>query len=66
MPDQPARRAKTREQFERELLETLRQRQHDWTTATQNQRVYARQSGKSFGSIPRLNSVSISPPIIAV
>lgn len=40
MPDQSA---KTREQAETELLETLRQRQHDWKTATEDRRDYARQ-----------------------
>ena len=38
-----SRTAETREQLELELLETLRQRQNDWATASEDRRDYARQ-----------------------
>ena len=43
MPDQSARRVKTSQQVETDLLEMLRQRQHDWITAPHAQRDYRRQ-----------------------
>ena len=43
MPDSTPRTAKTREQTETELMETLRQRRHEWVAAPHDQRDYARQ-----------------------
>jgi hypothetical protein len=43
MSDGAPRTAKNREQVETELLETLRRRQHEWTTAPEDRRDYARQ-----------------------
>jgi hypothetical protein len=55
MPDHSAGRVKAREQVEAELLEILRQRQHEWRTAPEDQRDYARQrfmnASQNFNSV---------------
>ena len=43
MSDQAAQLAKTRQQVESELMEILRLRQHEWATANDDQRDFARQ-----------------------
>jgi hypothetical protein len=62
MSDSATRTAKERAQIETELLEILRQRQHDWTTASDVHRDHARQ--RFMDALQRFNALVLygKPP----
>jgi hypothetical protein len=55
MSDSARRTAKDRDRVETELLEILRQRQQEWTTAPDDQRDYARQ--RFMNALQNFNSL---------